>query len=72
MDKKFFDSVHERLTGELTCSFLSVSGSVIPDFYGDIDFQSTDEVVDLIPLVEFLALYTDLIYRFSSKFRGCL
>jgi len=33
----------------------------MPDFFGEIDLQSTELVVDLIPLVEFLALYTDLI-----------
>ena len=61
IDKKFFERVQDKLTGELTWSFLSVSESVTPDFFGEIDLQSTEEVVDLIPLVEFLALYTDLI-----------
>ena len=53
---KFLWSVQERLTGECTYSYLSVSLSGIPDFLGEIDFQSVEDVVVLIPLFEFLAL----------------
>ena len=35
--------------------------AVVGGVLGEIDFQSTEEVVVLIPLVEFLALYTDLM-----------
>jgi hypothetical protein len=53
---KFLWSVQERLTGECILSYFSVSLSGIPDFFGEIDFQSIEELVVLIPLVEFLAL----------------